>query len=391
MNYKKWIQLLLLNFLVLACLGLLMRYKIAFSFPYLEQKHIQHAHSHFAFAAWISQALYILLIHFLEQRRGIDLKKYEFILISNTILSYAMLISFILKGYHLSSNIFSFLIVLNSVYFSYLFIKDSWSIKSREASVIWFYGAIFFNFISILGTFFLMYLNLTGNFNQNIQLASVYFYLHFQYNGWFLLACIGLYLNQLSNYLSLERSRIIFWLFFLSTIPNYFLSIMWWEMPNELYAFVVFSAIVNFVSGMLLIVPLIKLNRDYKKYGRSKVLIYVLVICFVLKLILQTASVIPYLSHLAYSLHSVIIAYLHLVLLVVISNFILNYIYVDVLKLKQERVLNLFLLFVLFNEFLLGMQSVCGAFSMNLPYINYWLFGASLGIVFSIYRLSKTV
>lgn len=391
MNYRKWIQLLLINFLVLACLGLLMRYKIAFSFSYLEQKHIQHAHSHFTFVAWISQALYIFLIHFLEQRRSIDIKKYEFILLSNTILSFAMLISFLLKGYHLSSNAFSFLIILNSIYFTYQFIRDSWFIKVKDVSITWFYGALFFNFISMFGTFFLVYLILKGNFKQDTQLASVYYYLHFQYNGWFLLTCIGLYLNQISKYINSKRSKIIFWMFFLSTVPNYFLSIMWWNISTTLYVFVICSAIINLISGILLLVPLAKLNKEFKQFSRYKILIYILVICFVLKLVLQTASVIPYLSHLAYSLRSVIIAYLHLVLLVVISTFILNYIYVDVLKLKHPRVLYLFLLFVLFNEFLLGLQSVCGVFYINLSSINYWLLGASLGIVYSIIRLNKTV
>ena len=147
MNYKKWILVLITNLLIVALLGFLMRYKIAFSFPYLEQKHLQHAHSHFAFAAWISQALYLMLIYFLDQHIQLNWKKYNLILIANTVFSIGMMISFILYGYHVSSNTFSFLIVLTAVLFSFFFIKDTLNFKEQAFVKHWFYAALFFNFI----------------------------------------------------------------------------------------------------------------------------------------------------------------------------------------------------------------------------------------------------
>ena len=50
LNLNHWIKISLFSLLVVALLGVLMRYKIAFELPYLAQKNIQHAHSHFAFA-----------------------------------------------------------------------------------------------------------------------------------------------------------------------------------------------------------------------------------------------------------------------------------------------------------------------------------------------------
>jgi len=180
MNYKKWILVLITNLLIVALLGFLMRYKIAFSFPYLEQKHLQHAHSHFAFAAWISQALYLMLIYFLDQHIQLNWKKYNLILIANTVFSIGMMISFILYGYHVSSNTFSFLIVLTAVLFSFFFIKDTLKFKEQAFVKHWFYAALFFNFISNFGTFYIAYLMISKSYQQDVHLASVYFYLHFQ-------------------------------------------------------------------------------------------------------------------------------------------------------------------------------------------------------------------
>lgn len=49
-----WVRLSLINLLLVALMGILMRYKIGFEFPLFNQKNIQHAHSHFAFTGWIS-------------------------------------------------------------------------------------------------------------------------------------------------------------------------------------------------------------------------------------------------------------------------------------------------------------------------------------------------
>jgi hypothetical protein len=43
----------------------------------------------------------------------------------------------------------------------------------------------------------------TKNIHQNEYLASIYYYLHFQYNGWFFFACMGL----LFDFLQLKKSE----------------------------------------------------------------------------------------------------------------------------------------------------------------------------------------
>ena len=125
LNFSYWIKFSLLNLLLVATLGLLMRYKIAFELPFIHQKNIQHSHSHFAFAGWVSQTLIILMVHFLsKQKVSINLEKYKKVFIANLVCAYIMLFSFIFQGYGLISILFSTLSIFVSFWFAFLYFKD---------------------------------------------------------------------------------------------------------------------------------------------------------------------------------------------------------------------------------------------------------------------------
>ncbi len=393
MKYKNWILLIVANLFLVALLGVLMRYKIAFSLPFLEQKHLQHAHSHFAFTAWISQALYLMLIHFLEQHIRIDVKKYNRILIVNTILSLLMMISFIFKGYHVTSNTFSFLIILNSLYFTWHFVKDSKQFNDCRIEKKWFYAGLFFNIISTFGTFYLAYMMINKVYHQESQLASVYFYLHFQYNGWFVFTCLGLMFYQLNRFIKIRSGNVLFTLFFISTFPNYFLSILWLKIPTALYVLVILSALTQLIVWVILSKQVYHKRSILSSIQIKfiKPILAVLYCSFSLKLILQLLSTIPVISHLAYSLRPIVIAYLHLVLLVIISLFILFYFSKYILNKGNIIAVFYFMIAVLINELLLGVQGFAGIFTISIPYIHYYLFAISLVILISIYFLLRRI
>ncbi len=67
MHRTFWLKFSVFNFFLVALLGVIMRYKIQFSFPYLDQKHLQEAHSHFAFYGWITNVLYVLIVHYISK------------------------------------------------------------------------------------------------------------------------------------------------------------------------------------------------------------------------------------------------------------------------------------------------------------------------------------
>lgn len=393
-NSKFWLKFSLLNLLIVALIGLLMRYKIGFEFPYLDQKHLQHSHSHFAFSGWISHTLMVLMIVFLEKRtKNIEnrlTEKYNKILIANLICAYGMLVFFIIQGYGLFSIIFSTSSIIVSCVFAYYFVKDLKLISDDDLSKNWFKTALFFNVISSFGTFALAYMMISKNIHQNEYLASIYYYLHFQYNGWFFFACMGL----LFSFLQLKSSensffKRAFWLFFASCIPAYFLSTLWLDLPIWIYLITVIAAFVQVYTWFRFLIIIIKTKREFL-YNFPFFLRYILLfVAFALsiKFLLQLGSTIPVLSKLAFGFRPIVIAYLHLVLLAIISLFLLFYIYANHLiqfNNQIKRGVIIFSIGVLLNEIILAIQGIASFSYTPIPFVNELLLGAAIVLVLGI-------
>src|SRR5690349_8007660 len=102
--FRNWMRVALIDLTIVAFAGVIMRYKIAFSLPFIDQKYLMHAHSHFAFSGWITQALMVLLTAYLAKRLPqINLKKYNAILWANVLTAFGMLFTFPFEGYGLYS------------------------------------------------------------------------------------------------------------------------------------------------------------------------------------------------------------------------------------------------------------------------------------------------
>ena len=67
---KRWATLSLLNFVLVSLVGILLRYKIAFSLPLINYKYLLNAHSHFAFAGWVSMAIFTAFVYMLSETDG---------------------------------------------------------------------------------------------------------------------------------------------------------------------------------------------------------------------------------------------------------------------------------------------------------------------------------
>jgi hypothetical protein len=372
-----WIRISLINLCLVATLGVLMRYKIAFEFPFLDQKNIQHAHSHFAFYGWITHTLLFLLVDYL-QKKSIELvsQKYTTLIIINLISAYGMLITFSIGGYNAYSILFSLIAIVVSYLFTIWFITDLRKLNWTNTSMYWFGAALIFNVIASLGTFFLGYMMATKHLTQHLYLASVYFYLHFQYNGWFFFATMGLLSLFLgTNLSSFKNDKRVFWMFALSCIPAYFLSTLWMKLPMWLYVLVVIAACVQFLAWILFLRHIKRYYVEIKS-SMSKLLFYFLMltsISLTIKFGLQLASVIPRVSTLAFGFRPIVIAYLHLVLLAIISIFLISYFLSNQL-IKLNRVSQggtiLLTVGVYATELILAIQGIASFTYTLIPYAN---------------------
>jgi len=241
----------------------------------------------------------------------------------------------------------------------------------------------------------------TKNIVQDYYLSSIYYFLHFQYNGWFFFACMGL----LFGFLNLKKTENSFYdtafkLFALSCFPAYFLSTLWLDLPVWLYAITVIAAIIQVFAWFKLLFILIPARKDFLK-NFSPLLRCILLfvgLALSIKLVLQLGSTIPVLSDLAFGFRPIVIAYLHLVLLAVITLFLLFYIYASHLIFISKRIkiaLFLFSFGVLLNEIVLAVQGVASFSYTIIPYVNELLFAVALilllGIGFTAYNSIKKV
>ncbi|MFP5079035.1 hypothetical protein [Pedobacter sp. JCM 36344] len=361
----KWVKIALINFVVLALVGVILRYKINFPLPLIDQKFLLHGHSHFAFVGWVTIALMSLMVDYLSRQNiSVNFKRYRVTLIANMVTAYAMLFTFMVQGYAFLSITFSTLSIFVSYFFIYQYWQDLKKVNDRSYARVWFKTALILWAVSSIGAFTLAYLMATHIKVQDYFFAAIYFFLHFQYNGWFVFTCLGLLCSVKTNYSpTLQKiNKKLFLILIITVIPTYLLSILWLRVPTYLYWIGTISGVLQ-LAAILYLISIFKFMKNSGLYTFSKTTQYLWLLalsCFVLKIILQGLSTIPYLSSLAFGFRPIVIAYLHLCFLGVISFFIVgffNQIMPDQQKLNLTGA-KLFISGVLLQELILMIQGL---------------------------------
>lgn len=392
MSRTLWLKFSVFNFVLVALLGVIMRYKILFSLPFLDQKHLQEAHSHFAFYGWITNVLYVLMVIYLSKvRPEISLHKYNILIITNIIASYAMIATFIYGGYFWGSIAASTVALLTSFAFTFFFVIDVKNL--REASKKWFLGGLFFAVISSAGVFNLAYMKSSGNITQDLYLASEYFFLHFQYNGFFIFACIGLLLYSLKeagSLISEKENKLMFWLMFFGCLIGFGLSVLWLKLSMPVFALIILASLAQ-TYGAVMLFRIVRRSWTHLILKWSAVQRFVLIFAgfaFAVKILLQLASNVPAISQFAFGFRNVVIAYLHLVLLMCIATYLLSQVLATnffIISRSLITGLKLFLAGIFLNELMLGLMGVFSIKYIAVPYANYFLLAFSVLIFVALF------
>lgn len=387
---QRYTKIALFNLFLIAAIGLILRYKIAYSLPFIDQKHLLHGHSHFAFAGWVTYSLMFLLVNYLSGLTGgMAIKKYRWIINANLFTAYGMLISFPLQGYGLFSIAFSSLNTFVCYFFVVLYWRDLSRLTCKSVSHWWIKAALLFNVLSSIGTFSLAFMMATKNIHQNWYLAAVYFFLHFQYNGWFFFACMGLATSRFFVHVPVRTQKKIFWLFALACVPAYVLSALWLPIPAWTYTIVVVAAFSQ-VAGWLLAIQQIKKQFLFiKSVATANILWIFFLACLALsiKLLLQLGSTIPFLSILAFGFRPIVIGYLHLILLGVITLLLIGFMTLEKNirhTVTASRGIKTFVAGVVINELLLMTQGIAAMNFIPFAYINEMLLLAAFVILAGI-------
>lgn len=329
---KKWVHLALINFCLVALAGVTLRYKINFRLSAVDQKNLLHGHSHFAFVGWVTLVLMALMVQYLQiNRPDLNLKKYKPVLLLNCLSSYGMFAGFVMQGYDTISITFTSICILLSYVFIVFYWRDLNKVKDTSYTPHWLKASLIIWAVSSLGAIALAYLMINRIMIQDFYFGAIYFFLHFQYNGWFLFVCFAFFFSALNRKGLLTANSVskkLFIVMALTVIPTYILSIIWLNIPPGLLWIGNIAGVLQLLVLIyfLQLFPLIK-KDTFTRFSKTTRWLWMMAsIAFILKVILQLLSIIPFFSHYAFGYRPVIIGYLHLSFLGIISFFILGYI-----------------------------------------------------------------
>lgn len=383
---KKWLQAAIINFLIAASIGALLRFAFVMEVPGIKYKNFLHAHSHIAMLGWVYMALYALLIHYFLPTEKQERVIYQRLFWLTQLSVLGMAISFPIQGYGAVSISFSTLHILCSYGFVRLFWRDMGPEKAISSR--WVKMALLFMVLSTIGVWAMGPIMVSGFRGSQWYYMAVQFYLHFQFNGWFIFAILAIFFRLMENRSVIFPPQLMkrFFLFLLiSCLLTYALAVAW-SQPM----LIVF--IINGVGVTLQLVALfygIKLLRTQQgqllmPFTRlESLLVRIAASSFALKIIIQAFVVLPFVAEAAYTIRNYVVGFIHLLLLGAVSSFLLAVAFREQL-LSSERpstrigVFSLVLGFVL-SECLLFLQGTMLWWGKGfLPQYYELLFGCSL-------------
>lgn len=381
----RWMRLALLNLVFVVLAGVFTRYKVTYSLPQVDFKNLLHAHSHFAFAAWASTALFAMIIAFFLEKEKQESKAFSSLFILNQITSYGMLFSFLLQEYGPVSIVFSTLSIFVTYAYAWLIWKHT--IKDKNTlSVKALRFSLFCLVISSIGPFTLAYMEAVHFLNLIYFTSSVYWYLHFQYNGWFSFAVFAIVLRLLEEKNDgrvSPRLKLFLRLMIWACIPGYFVSVLWVMPPVWMFIIAGISGLFQLVAVVVLMREFFAQKNEFKKSASMPgwTLLYLSFFSLVIKLSLQFFCVFPALNKFVFGHRPVIIGYLHLVLVGFLSFFLIGIsLKSGVLNFKRKFAKTGLLLFVLgfiAQELALLMDGIDNVLMLPIPGLPSILFVAA--------------
>lgn len=262
--YNK-LKITYLYLFIVALIGTYLRFMFIFDPGILIFQYLLHSHSHTAILGWIYNALFIAIVYtYLPE--SINSKKYNIIFWITQISIIGMMFSFAVHGYAAVSISFSTLHIIMSYIFIYCFVKDvSNGTKEKLVSLKFIYAGLFFLFLSSFGPWGLAVIIANGLSETDLYKQAIYFYLHFQYNGWFIFSLTGIWLSKIEMGLNEAQLKILkssFIILFISNFPAYFLSLLGFKINTAIWIIAFLSALLQLYGARNLFKVLFELKRN---------------------------------------------------------------------------------------------------------------------------------
>ena len=321
-----WFGLALLNFMIAALLGITLRYVFIAELPWLPPyRYMLLAHSHVVMLGWVNQALLVVLLLVYLGEKAFRNRFYVLLLGFHQLAVFIMLVGFLVAGYGILSIIGTTLQGLLSYAFMHHFYRDVRHLENR-AGLKWIFGALCFQFIALLGIWMIA-LTMVGKIGKTaLYYESVQFYLHYLINGWFTFAVLAIAARWLpdAHYQGLNKSWI--WLT-TSCLLTFALAVTWANPRPWIFWVNSFGVLFQLVALYYLMLWFRQAHRSWRPsiHRITHLLLILLFIAFFLKMMVQTAVMVPLIAKVAYTVRNFVIAFLHLIFLGFLSLFLLAF------------------------------------------------------------------
>lgn len=373
-SIKKQILISFFYFLIAASLGIILRL-----FPVVNvdatYKHLVHTHSHIALLGWVYVALTSLIFYLFIKKETV--KKNTVIFWSTQITIIGMLVSFPITGYALFSIIFSSLFLICTYWFYALFRKNTTCLKNSYTYKFINTSLVFMVFSSI-GPWALGIIITTLGNSSHWYKNAIYFYLHFQYNGWFIFCLLGIFLHFIETAKIQVNRKVIstfYKLMVFSSIFTLFLSFLWIKPPAYIYIFAIIGSLLQLLAlfSFHQIINSIKTQISQKITPLLFMILKFVYLLFIFKIALQFMSSIPYFAILISQIVDFVIGYLHLTFLGLVSLSLFVFLsYFNLLKLSKFWI-RIYLIGFITSEIIILYKGFCNWQQLSI-FDNYYQF-----------------
>lgn len=303
---KHQVRTALVFFLIAALIGWALR-SVQSGWLILNFKYLLHTHSHVALIGWVYNGCFIILQRtIIGDNARTSYYNRLFWITQITILG--MLFSFPFQGYGAVSITFSTLYIFASYALGWRAYIDVGSDTKPVRTLV--RAGVVFLFLSSIGPFALGYFMSQGLGDSIYYKLSIYWFLHFLYNGFFLMVMAA---YAIKYFPPLKHKGPIAWSIVISTFTLFLLSALWTNPPLWMF-------VISFLSSMvqLLAFGYWSLNISWKSESHSiaRTVALLVLVAFFLKLVFQVGANIPAIqdfinSTVPYS----VIGFIHLVML----------------------------------------------------------------------------
>ncbi|WP_313799755.1 hypothetical protein [Cytobacillus sp.] len=333
------------------------------SIPYIN---VLHGHSHLAILGWAFLGAYIIFLSVYwrtirQRNQAIALTMMLFLT------SLLMFAAFLYQGYGIISIVMSSIHIFVE-YWAAVFIIRQLKIQNEvpKSGLLFIKASLVSLVISSFGPFSLGYISANGMKDSIFFDVAIYFYLHFQYNGWLYLFLVGMFIILVHSKGILIRSTFIsygFWIYIISLFPSYFSSILWVDLGVLSMSLAAFGVIGQWIGVVFTLLAFKAIWKELASHV-SKFTITCLYITFLLlffKSTMELGLLSPTLANVIYDTRSIVVGYLHFTLLGFVSIFIVaQYQMMNIITSKCLSVLGfaIFIAGFILNEMLLFGQGL---------------------------------